>query len=158
MGNQKGTRSLYVYGISRLQQWEITRGGASYERFEGLVVVRAPAVVHEPHNGDNDMHSHKLCDDETAGYRGPFPTALENVFLERGRKEFFDLFHQNSTIYFASLFPFRRKTWFLRYFCLASIPFIHFYSLCYANSVIKIAKVLVEMVFIFLSENILFCI
>lgn len=59
MGNQKGTRSLVVYRISRLQQWEIMRGGPSYDRFEGLV-VRAPAVVHEPDNGDNDMHSHKL--------------------------------------------------------------------------------------------------
>lgn len=116
-------RGAGVYRISRLQQWEIMRGGAVLTSVSKDSSFVLPLWSMEPHNGDNDMHSHKLWRGDCRIPRLRFP-ALD-TYSWNGRKEFFFFLPfppKFFPIYFVFLFLPNKKTWFFKVFlvCLDS--------------------------------------
>lgn len=119
-------RGAGVYRISRLQQWEIMRGGAVLTSVSKDSSFVLPLWSMEPHNGDNDMHSHKLWRGDCRIPRLRFP-ALDTYSwnAEERNSFFFYLFHQNSSLFTSFSFSFQiRRLGFSRYFWFSSIAFV----------------------------------
>lgn len=149
-------RGAGVYRISRLQQWEIMRGGAVLTSVSKDSSFVLPLWSMEPHNGDNDMHSHKLWRGDCRIPRLRFP-ALDTYSwnAEERNSFFFYLFHQNSSLFTSFSFSFQiRRLGFSRYFWFSSIAFVRLScEFCNKNCESVSRDEFTILFIIFLSEN-----